>query len=208
MQGRFCRLEPLAPFHAHDLFSAYALDTHGKNWAYLAYGPFAGFADYLTWLEDAAKSDDPLFYAILDTATGKAVGVASYLRIDQAHGVIEVGHLNYSPLLQRSPASTEAMFLMMRHVFDDLGYRRYEWKCNALNAPSKAAAVRLGFIYEGTFRQARVDKGRNRDTAWYSIIDGEWPRLKTAFEIWLAPENFGSDGRQKSSLRDLMAEAR
>jgi RimJ/RimL family protein N-acetyltransferase len=140
---------------------------------------------------------------VIDLATGQPVGYASYLRIDPKSGVIEVGHISYTPLLQRRPAATETMFLMMRHVFDELGYRRYEWKCNALNAPSRAAATRLGFTYEGTFRQAMVVKGHNRDTAWYSILDSEWPALKPAFERWLAPSNFDDAGKQRESLSDL-----
>jgi len=152
-----------------------------------------------------AKADDPLFHTIVDLATGKAVGVATFMRIDRASGVIEVGNINYSPLLQRTPAATEAMFLMMRRVFEELGYRRYEWKCDSLNAPSRAAALRLGFQFEGIFRQAVVYKGRNRDTAWFSIIDSEWPSLKRAYEQWLGPENFDAEGRQKRKLAELIA---
>jgi RimJ/RimL family protein N-acetyltransferase len=205
MQGQFCRLEPLDPArHAEDLYAANSLDNEGRNWTYLFVGPFATFEAYRAWLEKVAAGVDPLFHAIIDLETGKAVGVATYMRIDPAHGVIEVGNINYSPLLQRKPAATEAMFLMMRRVFDELGYRRYEWKCDSLNAPSRAAALRLGFQFEGIFRQAVVNKGRNRDTAWYSIIDSEWPALKRAFEAWLAPENFDAEGRQKRALGDLI----
>jgi RimJ/RimL family protein N-acetyltransferase len=203
MEGRYCRLERLVPArHATDLLAAMALDRDGRNWTYLTVGPFESAAAYREWLEKMAAGSDPMFHAIVDAGTGKAVGVASYLRIDTPNGVIEVGHLNYSPLLQRKPAATEAMYLMMKRVFE-LGYRRYEWKCNALNAPSRAAAQRLGFSYEGTFRQAAVHKGHNRDTAWFSIIDQEWPALNAAFERWLAPENFGADGRQRVSLSSL-----
>lgn len=148
------------------------------------------------------NGSDPLFYAIIDATTKKAIGIASYLRIDHKNGAIEVGHLAYSPLLKRTRAATEAMYLMMRHAFE-LGYRRYEWKCNALNLPSRAAAERLGFTFEGVFRQAAVIKGHNRDTAWYSIIDKEWPKLKHAFEEWLAEDNFDTDGVQKISLFSL-----
>jgi RimJ/RimL family protein N-acetyltransferase len=155
-----------------------------------------------------AKADDPLFHSIVDAKTGKAVGVATFMRIDRANGVIEVGNINYSPLLQRTPAATEAMFLMMARVFDELKYRRYEWKCDSLNAPSRAAALRLGFQYEGLFRQAVIYKGRNRDTTWFSIVDGEWPRLKRAYEQWLAPENFDGEGRQKRGLSELIQAAR
>jgi RimJ/RimL family protein N-acetyltransferase len=205
LSGHLCRIEPLdAARHGSALWAANALDGEGRNWDYLPYGPFASEADYLNWLGAMSRTEDPLFFAIVDVESGAAVGVASYLRIDPSNGVIEVGHLNFSPKLQRTPLATEAMYLMMRNAFA-LGYRRYEWKCNALNAPSRRAAQRLGFAYEGTFRQAAVSKGRNRDTAWYSVIDGEWPALRTAFERWLAAENFDADGRQRQSLSDLTA---
>lgn len=204
MAGRLVTLEPLsAAAHADDLFAAHALDTAGRNWTYLPNGPYADASAFRAWAEGAEASEDPLHVAVVDNATGKAVGTASYLRIDPPVGVIEVGWITFSPLLQRSPASTEAMALMMARVFDDLGYRRYEWKCNALNAPSCRAAERLGFTYEGTFRQATIAKGRNRDTAWYSILDTEWPRAKAAFEAWLSPDNFDAEGRQKHRLQDL-----
>ena len=154
-------------------------------------------------MEAVCLGGDPLFHAVVDRNSGKAAGVASYLRIGPAVGVIETGHINYSPLLQRTPAATEAMYLMMRRVFDELGYRRYEWKCDSLNARSRRAAERLGFTYEGVFRQATLYKGRNRDTAWYSITDKEWPRLKYGFQAWLSPGNFDSDGCQRQSLPDL-----
>ena len=209
MEGRFCRLVPLDPAkHARELFEANSLDKEGRNWTYLFVGPFADFESYSGWLEKVAKSDDPLFHTIIDKETGKAVGVATFMRIDRASGVIEVGNINYSPLLQRKPAATEAMFLMMRRAFDELGYRRYEWKCDSLNAPSRAAALRLGFQYEGLFRQAVVYKGRNRDTTWFSMIDREWPALRSAYETWLAPDNFDAAGRQKRKLSDLIAAAR
>ena len=209
MEGRFCRLEPLDPGrHAQDLFAANGLDKDGRNWTYLFQEPFGDLASYTAWLEQAARSDDPLFQTIVDASTGKAVGVATFMRIDRTHGVIEVGNINYSPLLQRTPAATEAMFLMMRRAFDELGYRRYEWKCDSLNAPSRAAALRLGFQYEGLFRQAVVYKSRNRDTAWFSMIDSEWPALKRAYEQWLAPANFDASGRQRQKLSDLISKAR
>ena len=209
MVGRFCRVELLdAGHHAADLFAANRLDTDGRNWTYLPYGPFEHLADYRVWVESVTAHSDPLFHAIIDLVTGKAVGIASLMRIDAAMGVIETGHLNYSPLLQRTPAATEAMFLLMRRVFDELGYRRYEWKCHALNEPSKATALRLGFSYEGCFRQAVVTKGRNRDTMWYSIIDREWPGMKRAYETWLAADNFDAAGLQRRSLATLIAEAR
>ena len=156
------------------------MDAEGKNWTYLAYGPFETLEGYTAWLDGCSKSSDLVSFAIIDQKTDKAVGLACYLRIDPANGSIEVGHLNFSPLLQRLPGATEAMFLMMQHAFE-LGYRRYEWKCHAFNAPSRAAAQRLGFSFEGVFRQATVVKGRNRDTAWYAMIDREWPALQDGF---------------------------
>ncbi|HEX9684498.1 MAG TPA: GNAT family protein, partial [Burkholderiales bacterium] len=165
MAGRYCRIEPIDPArHAEELFRANSLDPGGRNFTYLLAGPFATLAAYRQWLESSCLGEDPLFYTIIDGATHQAAGVASYMRIDTRNGVIEVGHINYSPLLQRSRAATEAMYLMMQRVFG-LGYRRYEWKCDALNAASRAAARRLGFSFEGVFRQAVVYKGRSRDTA-------------------------------------------
>jgi len=203
MEGRFCRIEPLSSDrHAVDLFNANQIDSDGRNWTYLAYGPFASLDDYIDWVDQWLASDDPLFFAIIDLASMKAVGVASYLRIDPRQGSIEVGHLNFSPLLQGKPAATEAMFLMMQRAFE-LGYRRYEWKCHSLNAPSRRAAQRLGLSYEGIFRQAAVFKGRNRDTAWYAAIDEEWSALRQAFQQWLDPANFDVTGRQKVSLSSL-----
>jgi len=203
--GRFCRVEPIdADRHADDLFAAFQTDREHRNWTYLPYGPFETESDFRTWIADTCLGDDPLFHSIIDLITGKAVGVASYLRIEPAVGVIEVGHINFSPLIQRTPVATEAMYLMMRRVFDELGYRRYEWKCDALNAPSRRAAERLGFQFEGVFRQATMYKSRNRDTAWYSILDGEWPRLDRAFTAWLDEENFDSDGQQKMKLGALV----
>jgi RimJ/RimL family protein N-acetyltransferase len=205
MVGRHARLEPLDPDrHAADLHAANLTDKENRIWTYLAYGPFATLEDYRAWMKSTALGEDPLFHAIVDLATGRAAGVASYLRIDPPVGVIEVGHINYSPLLQRTRAATEAMFLMMVRVFDELGYRRYEWKCDALNAPSRTAAERLGFVYEGLFRQATIYKGRNRDTAWYSITDRDWPTVKRAYERWLDPANFDAEGRQRQSLSTLM----
>ena len=203
MEGRFSRLEPVHPDrHAADLFAADAADADGRSWTYLAYGPFRTLSDYRTWMCATCLGADPLFFAIIDTAEGKAVGVASYLRITPASGSIEVGHLHYSPRLQRSPATTEAMYLLMERAFE-LGYRRYEWKCDALNAASRAAAQRLGLSFEGVFRQATVYKGRNRDTAWYAAVDAEWPALREAFLAWLAPGNFDGAGRQRTRLTDL-----
>ncbi len=205
MQGRYCRVEPLDPArHAADLFEANRHDADGGNWTYLVYGPFETLKDYLAWMKAECRGDDPLFHAIVENGTGKAVGVASYLRIAPASGSIEVGHINYSPLLQRTIAATEAMYLMMKRAFE-LGYRRYEWKCDALNAKSRAAAARLGFTFEGIFRQATVYKGRNRDTAWFAVIDRDWPALEAAYSRWLDPANFDASGRQRESLADLTA---
>ena len=207
MAGRFCRLEALDPArHAADLFEAFSLDRSGAMWTYLPYGPFEGFETYLRWMNSACLGDDPLFFSIIDGVSGRAVGVASFMRIDPVMGVIEVGHLGFSPSLQRRPAATAALVLMMRRAFE-LGYRRYEWKCDSLNAPSRTAALRFGFAYEGLFRQAVVVKGRNRDTAWYSVIDSEWPALRDAFERWLAPANFDAKGTQRLRLSELTREA-
>jgi RimJ/RimL family protein N-acetyltransferase len=207
LAGRFCRVEKLLPHkHAADLFAANRFDKDGRNWTYLGVGPFETIETYHAWLTSVAPGQDPLFFAIVDQATGKALGVASLMRIDPAMGVIEVGHINYSPLLQGKPHATEAMFLLMGRVFDELGYRRYEWKCDSLNAPSRAAALRYGFRFEGEFRQAAVYKGRSRDTTWYSIIDGEWPAIKAAYQAWLDPANFDAQGQQRQKLADFMPE--
>ncbi len=206
MEGRTCRVEPIDPErHAADLHEANMSDSENRIWTYLGYGPFTTLAKYRAWMEKDCLGDDPMFHAIIDKASGKATGVATYMRIEPTVGVIETGHLNYAPPLQRTVAATEAMYLMMARVFDELGYRRYEWKCDALNAPSRAAAKRLGFQYEGTFRQLTIYKGRNRDTAWFSIIDRDWPALKAAYHEWLSPGNFDADGRQHVSLSALTA---
>lgn len=204
MCGRFGRLEPLdIDAHSADLFAANQLDRDNAIWDYLPYGPFADLDAYQKWLCDACLGDDPLFFAIIDGTINRACGIASYLRVNPAAGSIEVGHINYAPPLQRTPLATEAMYLMMRNIFA-LGYRRYEWKCNALNARSRNAALRLGFQFEGVFRQMMVVKGRNRDTAWFSVIDREWSALKRAFETWLAADNFDPSGKQRQSLGDLI----
>jgi len=209
MDGRTCRLEPLEPIrHGADLHAANSAARDGAMWTYLPYGPFPDEATYTDWVKDASLSENPLFFAIIDRAISMAVGVASYLRIDPDNGSVEVGHVAYSPALQRTVAATEAQFLMMKRAFDELGYRRYEWKCNALNAASMRAAERLGFTYEGTFRQAAVVKGRNRDTAWFSLLDTEWPSVRAGFEAFLDPANFAEDGRQRQALGDLIAGAR
>lgn len=205
LTGRFCSLEPLnTARHAADLYAANTLDAEGRNWTYLPYGPFDSLSSYSNWVDQFSATSDPLFFAIVSHATGKAVGVASFLRIDPANGSIEVGHLNFSPLMQRTAVATEAMHLMMKEAFA-LGYRRYEWKCNALNLPSRQAAQRLGLSFEGIFRQAAVVKGHNRDTAWYAAIDLEWPALNKAFQTWLSPENFDDAGEQRVALSKLTA---
>jgi RimJ/RimL family protein N-acetyltransferase len=199
MIGRYVRVEPIDERFAADLHDAAALDRDGRMWTYLPYGPFADLDAYRCWMRATCTGADPLFFAIVDAATGRATGAAAYLRITPAAGAIEVGHLQFSPRLRRTRVATEAMTLMMRRAFD-LGYRRYEWKCDALNAASRAAAERLGFTFEGLFRQATVYRGRSRDTAWYSVIDSEWPRLSRAFEAWLDPANFDDAGRQRTRL--------
>jgi len=206
MRGRTCRLEPVDPArHAGQLFDAYAQDRAGRIWTYLPYGPFDSAEAFARFAEETFCGDDPLFHVVVESGTERPLGVASFLRIDRANGVIEVGHINFAPALQRTVAATEAMYLMMVRVFDELGYRRYEWKCDALNAPSRRAAERLGFVYEGTFRQATVYKGRNRDTAWFAITDAQWPAVKRAFEAWLDPANFDGRGRQRLGLAQIRA---
>lgn len=201
LEGTHVRLERMDPdAHAADLFRAYS--GHDDLWDYLPYGPFSSASAYHRWAKDTATGADPLFYVIRQKATGHCGGVASYLRITPEAGSIEVGHINLSPELNRSVAATETMFLMMDWAFR-AGYRRYEWKCDALNMPSRRAAQRLGFSYEGIFRQATIIKGRNRDTAWFAVIDKEWPALREAFRAWLSPANFDAKGRQKERLSDL-----
>jgi RimJ/RimL family protein N-acetyltransferase len=203
LEGRFVRLVPLQPEHAEALYEG----SHGEDaerlWAYLSPAPFADRASFRNYIARSVQSEDPLFFAILD-ATGRAVGHATYMRVTPEHRVIEVGNILYTPALQRTPGGTEAMYLMARHAFEDLGYRRYEWKCNALNAPSRRAAERYGFNFEGVFRQHMIVKGLSRDTAWYAMLDTEWSARKAAFERWLAPDNFDADGRQKIGLAELM----
>ncbi len=204
MRGQRCDLEPLdLERHGDALFEANERGD-GSNWTYLFAEPPPSREAYLAYMRATFTGPDPLCYAVLDRTTALAVGVASYMRIVPEHGCIEVGHINFSPVLQRTPVATEAMYLMMRHVFE-LGYRRYEWKCDSLNAPSRAAAQRLGFSFEGVFRHAIVYKGRNRDTAWYSITDAEWPAIRLAFEQWLDPANFDAHGSQRGQLRWLTA---
>ncbi|KAB1074364.1 GNAT family N-acetyltransferase [Methylobacterium planeticum] len=202
MQGRLCRIVPLDPDrHAADLYAALSPDP--ARWTYLPAEPPASAAAYRDRLAGIAASTDPLHHAILDAAGDRALGLAAYLRIEPAHGVIEVGHIHFGPDLAGRAAGTEAMALMMARAFDELGYRRYEWKCDSLNAPSRAAALRYGFTHEGVFRHAVVTKGRSRDTAWFSVTDAEWPRLRQAFAAWLDPGNFDAAGRQRRSLPEF-----
>lgn len=203
MVGQFCRLDPITKAHAQPLLDAFLSDAEDRIWTYMPYGPLRSLDAVESWIEGTCLSEDPLFYTITDLTKDKVGGVASYLRITPQAGVIEVGHINFSPLIQRTLAATEAMYLMMRHIFEDLSYRRYEWKCDALNAKSQAAARRLGFVYEGTFRQATHYKGRNRDTAWFAILDTDWPALEGAFEAYFAPKNFDADGVQIENLQSF-----
>lgn len=203
LHGRYCRLEPLTRSHADALFAAYQLSGDGRGWTWLAREPEANAGQYAAWVESVEQLPDPLHFAVVDTQTDRPVGTLALMRIDASNGVIEVGHVHFSPLLSRTPAATEAQWLLMRYVFATLGYRRYEWKCNSLNEPSRQAALRLGFQYEGRFRQALVVKGHNRDTDWFSIIDGEWPDVDAAIQRWLAPDNFTADGKQRRSLASL-----
>jgi RimJ/RimL family protein N-acetyltransferase len=202
LKGRYGRLEKLTARHAGDLWKVFA--GHDRLWTYISTdGPFANFADFSAFIAKRAAASDPIGYAIVDMAE-RPVGYFTLLRIVQQSRVIEVGHVLYSPALQRTPLGTEAQYLLARYVFETLGYRRYEWKCDALNAASRRAAQRYGFVYEGTFRQSLINKdGRNRDTAWFSMLDSEWPTRKRNFERWLDPENFDGEGRQKVSLADL-----
>jgi len=205
LAGPHVRLVPLdAALHAADLFEG--VRGHDEVWTYLFDGPFPDLTSFRKHLESRANSNDPLFFAIIDCRSGRAVGYASYMRIEPIHRVIEVGSILFAPALQRTLGATEAMYLMAKHAFDDLGYRRYEWKCNSLNAPSRRAALRLGFKFEGVFRKHMIIKGRNRDTAWYSMTDEEWPSRKIAFEKWLDPSNFDADGHQLRSLSELRNE--
>jgi RimJ/RimL family protein N-acetyltransferase len=202
LAGETVRLEPVdAERHAVDLFTS-SKDAPAL-WDYLAYGPFSNQQAFTNWLKERAASDDPLFYAVVDRGSGTARGMASLMRIKPEHGVIEVGHIWFAPVLQRTRQATEAIYLLSRHVFDDLGYRRFEWKCDSLNLPSRRAADRFGFVFEGVFRQHMVIKDRNRDTAWFSILDGEWPVVRAAFEAWLAAANFDGEGRQRRSLAEF-----
>lgn len=202
LTGDRVRLEPLGLDHAAALHAAFSVPEAETNWRYLPYGPFGDLADFSIWLSSIVNKDDPYFLAIVDANINAPIGVASLMRIAPEAGSIEVGHIHYSPALQRTVMATEAMHLLMRWVFA-AGYRRYEWKCDALNAPSRRAAQRLGFSFEGIFRQAAIVKGRNRDTAWFAVIDAEWPALDAVFQSYLAADNFDENGRARQSLGDL-----
>lgn len=207
ISGRYCRLVPLDPsIQAAELFQAFAKDLSGHNWTYLPYGPFQDLEQFHEWILEQSEKVDPLFFAVVEASFGAAIGVVSFMRIAPNMGTIEIGHIHFSPALQGTVAATEALYLMLQEVFA-LGYRRCEWKCNALNEVSSRAALRLGFTFEGIFRQAGVVKGRNRDTAWFSMLDTEWSELCPAFKRWLSPENFSSSGHQKERLSQLTTNA-
>ena len=205
LPGKFCRLEKLsAAQHGKDLYEVYAAEhSPMNNWTYLPIFPVADHAEFDDLMAGYEASADPYFFAIIDTASNRAVGSVSLMRIDTANRVIEVGWVVYSDKLKRTRVATEAQYLLAKYVFDTLGYRRYEWKCDSLNEPSRKAALRLGFQFEGIFRQAAVYKGRSRDTAWFSIIDSEWPQVKARFERWLADDNFDENGKQRLSLSEI-----
>jgi RimJ/RimL family protein N-acetyltransferase len=201
LHGRYCTLERLEEArHADDLYAAHAAASDHSDWTYLPVGPFTTREPFDDWAAEASRIADPRHYAVIDNATGRALGTLSLMRHNPANGVIEVGYVAFSRALQRTRMSTEAHYLLMRYVFDDLGYRRYEWKCDSLNAPSRMAAERLGFTYEGTFRQAVIVKGHNRDTAWYALLDKDWPRVRAALEAWLDPANFTAQLQQIEPL--------
>ena len=203
LKGRYVQLELLsAEHHAAQLFGAYV--GHDWVWDYLGYGPFSSASQYHRWMKEATQGDDPIFYALRDLETGQLGGVCSYLRIDPGAGSIELGHIVLAPVMQGTRAATEAFYLLMEWAFA-AGYRRFEWKCHAMNIPSRRAAQRLGLSYEGVFRQALVTKGRNRDTAWFAAIDKDWPGLQAAYGAWLAPQNFDETGQQRERLGDLTA---
>jgi len=202
LNGRYCTLTPLRPEHAAALFAAYNLAEDTRSWTWLLREPDANAEAFTGWVESVCALSDPIHFAVIDNQTQAPVGTLALMRIDPKNGVVEVGHVHFSPLLSRTPMSTEAQYLLMRYVFEVLGYRRVEWKCNSLNEPSRRAALRLGFQYEGRFRQALVTKGHNRDTDWFSIIDKEWETRDRAFQNWLAADNFSADGKQIKSLEN------
>jgi RimJ/RimL family protein N-acetyltransferase len=206
LKGRWITLVPLDPqAHAEALYEGSNGDAVRESvWTYLFDGPYSNLEEFRVSLEAKARSTDPLFFAIIDNASGQAVGYQTFLRVDPPNRVIEVGNILYTLAMQRTVGATEAQYLFARHVFEELGYRRHEWKCNALNAPSRRAAERFGFTFEGIFRQHMIVKGRNRDTAWFAMLDSEWPARKAAYERWLKSDNFDSNGRQKIALSTLM----
>ncbi|CAK7192736.1 hypothetical protein COMNV_00942 [Commensalibacter sp. Nvir] len=207
--GRYCRLEPIsALLHSKQLYLSFNQAADQRDWTYLLSGPFLTLTDYQTYLSHLETCRDPLHYAIMDMMTQQAVGTVALMRIDSFNGVIEIGSVIYSSSMKRTRIATEVIFLLLTYVFGELGYRRLEWKCDALNAPSRAAAKRFGFTYEGLFRQAVVTRGRNRDTTWYSIIDSEYPALKRAYAQWLLPANFNAQGVQRSKLSKYITEQR
>ncbi|WP_404684805.1 GNAT family N-acetyltransferase [Raoultella terrigena] len=207
LQGRLCYLEPLAGKHAEALFAAHQLAPDTRSWTWLLREPDSSVEEFSAWVASVAELSDPLHFVVIDRQTRLPVGSLALMRIDANNGVIEVGHVHFSPLLSRTAMATEAHWLLMRYAFDTLGYRRYEWKCNSLNEPSRRAARRLGFHYEGRFRQALVIKGHNRDTDWFSIIDAEWPQIDSAMQRWLASDNFSADGQQIRTLESLRPQA-
>lgn len=203
MQGSYCILQPFdKEAHSSALYNAFLLDTEGKDWAYLPHGPFHAETEFYRWINLNCLKDDPLFFTVC-TPDLNPGGIFSLLKIEPAHGKLELAHVHFSPILQQTSASTEALYLVMKFIFEDLGYRRLEWKCDNANERSKRCAIRLGFVFEGVFRQHWIIKSRNRDTAWYSIIDKEWPDIKARIERWLNPNNFNSNGEQIKKLSDL-----
>ncbi|WP_368644147.1 GNAT family N-acetyltransferase (plasmid) [Vibrio sp. HB236076] len=207
LTGQFCRLERLdTARHVEALYDAFQDSPDARHWTYLPYGPFGSCEEYREFLMGMQEQSDPFHYTVIDNATDKPVGTVALMRIDSANGVIEIGHVVYSPRMQRTPMSTEVMALLQAYVFEELGYRRLEWKCDSLNKPSRAAAQRFGFTFEGVFRQLQVTQGRNRDTAWYSLLDSEYAALKSAYQAWLAAGNFDESGQQLSKLADLITQ--
>lgn len=199
-KGHAISMVPADMSQAQGLFEAFSRDTQGAIWTYLPYGPFLRLADFQAWMEETLFHTDPQFYAFVCPTTHQALGLAALMRLNPEHGVVEIGHINLSPALQKTIAATQGLYLLMHHCMDELGYRRFEWKCNALNAASRRAAERYGFTFEGIFRQSNVFKGRNRDTAWYAFLDSDWPQIKQGFETWLQPSNFDRAGRQRKTL--------
>lgn len=209
LEGRYVRLEPLDPRrHGEGLYAASTVPDAAERFRYLSEYPPESRTAFQPWLESKAASEDPLYFAVIDCKTDQVAGRQTFMRIDAANGVIEIGNIYWGPLIARTPAATEALYLFARHAFDDLGYRRFEWKCNNLNEPSKRAAERFGFSFEGVFRQHMIVKGENRDTAWFAMIDKDWPSIHRAFEAWLDPQNFDRDGKQKKRLEEFRREFR